>query len=116
VYIKIDYLKKYGIYGHDEGIFIIILCSKWCKSSKLYSSILETFIENCSIKFKEIDIDENCNIARDLNIYAVPALLFFKNGKLLNKNIKINGEILVNKGVMIGTYGEPILKEIIKQM
>lgn len=109
-------MKKYEIYGHDEGIFIIILCSKWCQSCKLYSSILENFIDKCSIKFKEIDIDKNCNLARDLNVYAIPALLFFKNGKLLNKNIKINGETLVNKGVLIGTFSELILKEIIKQI
>jgi len=51
-----------------------------------------------------------------LNISAVPALLFFKNGKLLDKDIEFNGETLVKKGVMIGTYGEPILKKIIKQI
>jgi len=109
-------LKEFGIHGPYEGIFIIVLCSKWCKSCKLFSPILEKFRENGSIMFKEIDIDENCNLIRDLNIHAVPALLLFKNGKLLNKNIKINGEIFVNKGVMIGTFGEPILKDIIKQM
>lgn len=83
-------MKKFGIYGPNEGIFIIILCSKWCKSCKLFPSVLEKFRDNGFIKFKEIDIDENCNLTRELNIYAVPALLFFKNGKLLNKNIKIN--------------------------
>jgi len=51
-----------------------------------------------------------------LNIYAVPTLLLFKDGKLLDKDIKVNGEILVNNGVMIGAAGELILKEIINQM
>ena len=109
-------MKEFGIHAPDEGIFIIVLCSKWCKSCKLFSPILEKFKDTGSIMFKEIDIDENINLVRELNIYAVPALLFFKNGKLLNKTIKINGEIFVKKGVMIGTFGEPILKEIIKQM
>ncbi len=109
-------MKEFGIQAPDEGIFIIVLCSKWCKSCKLFSPILEKFRENGSIMFKEIDIDENSDLVRKLHIHAVPALLFFKNGKLLNKNIKINEEIFVNKGVMIGTFGEPILKEIIKQI
>ncbi len=109
-------MKGFGIQAPDEGIFIIVLCSKWCKSCKLFSPILEKFRDNGSIMFKEIDIDENSNLVRELNIYAVPALLFFKNGSLLKKNIKINGEIFVNKGVMIGTFAEPILKEIIEQL
>ena len=109
-------MKEFGIHGPYEGIFVIVLCSKWCTSCKLFAPILEKFRDNGSIMFKEIDIDENSNLVRDLNIHAVPALLFFKNGKLFDKNIKINGEIFVNKGVMIGTFGEPILKEIIKQI
>jgi len=51
-----------------------------------------------------------------LKITAVPALLFFKNGKLLDKDIEINGETFVNKGIMIGAFGEPILKAIINQI
>jgi len=109
-------LKEFGIHAPDEGIFIIVICSKWCKSCKLFAPILEKFRDNGFSTFKEIDIDENSNLVREFNINAVPALLFFKNGKLFNKTIKINGEIFVKKGVMIGTFGEPILKEIIKQM
>ncbi|MFX1303407.1 MAG: thioredoxin family protein [Promethearchaeota archaeon] len=109
-------MKEFGIHSSYEGIFIIVLCSKWCKSCKLFAPILGKFRDNGSIMFKEIDIDENRNLVRELNIYAVPALLFFKDGKLLNKNIKINEEIFVNKGVMIGTFGEQILKEIIRQV
>ena len=81
-------MKKFGIIGPDKGKFIIILSSKWCKSSKLFSPILEKLRVSGIIKFEEIDIDEYYNLIRDLNINAVPALLFFKNGKLLNKNIE----------------------------
>ncbi|TFG24058.1 MAG: thioredoxin [Promethearchaeota archaeon] len=114
--MKIEDLKKFGIYGPNKGKFIIVLCSKWCKSCELLSTILEDFRDNGILKLEEIDIDKNSNLARELNIYAVPALIFFKDGMLLNKNIKINEEVLVKKGVMIGAFNELILKEIIRQI
>lgn len=109
-------MKEFGIHGSYEGIFIIVICSKWCSSCKLFAPVLKKLKDKGFIKFIEINIDENINLVREFNINAVPALLFFKNGKLLNKNIEINGEIFVNKGVMIGSFGEQILKEIIEKI
>ncbi|MFX1503219.1 MAG: thioredoxin family protein, partial [Promethearchaeota archaeon] len=80
-------MKEFGIHDSYEGIFIIVICSKWCSSCKLFAPILEKFRDNGFIKFIEIDINENINLVREFNIHAVPALLFFKNGELLNKNI-----------------------------
>ena len=114
--MKIDYLKKFGIYGPDEGKLIIDLSSEWCGPCKLLSPILEKLRDKGLINLIQINVDENRELGRELNIYAVPTLLFFNNGKLLDKNIKVKGETLVNKGIMIGATGELILKEIIKQM
>ena len=114
--MKIRDLKKFGIDGPKKGNFVIVLCSKWCKSCKLLAPILEQFKNEDFIKSKEIDISENGRFARELNINAVPALIFFKDGKLLNKNIKVYGESLVNEGIMIGSFNELILKDIVKQM
>jgi hypothetical protein len=49
-------------------------------------------------------------------ITAIPTLLFFKDGKLLEQIIEIQGQPLVQNGMMIGAAGEPILREIIRQM
>ena len=114
--MKIRDLKKLGIDGPKKGNFVIVLCSKWCKSCKLLSPILEQFNDKDFIKLKEIDISENGRFARELNINAVPAFIFFKDGKILNKNIKVYGESLVNEGIMIGSFNEQILKDIVKQI
>ncbi|MFX1573833.1 MAG: thioredoxin family protein [Promethearchaeota archaeon] len=109
-------MKKYGIYIPNEGLYLIVLCSKWCKSCTLLSTILEKFRDKGIINLREIDIGDNSKLTKVLNIKAIPALIFFKNGKLLHKNIELNGEIFVNKGVMIGAFNEFILKEVIKQI
>ena len=107
---------NFGINGPKKGKLIIFLISKWCTSCKLVHTTLEKFKDDNVIELKMINIDENGELVRKLNIYAVPTLLFFKDGKLLDKDIIINGEIFVKKGIMIGATGELILKEIFEQM
>ena len=114
--MSIKKYKKLGIDCPEKGKFIIVLLSKWCKSCKILSTILEKFKDEGSIELKEFDISENSNLAREFNIHSVPALIFFKDGKLLDKNIIMYGESIVNKGVLIGSFNEMILKEIIKQI
>ena len=114
--MKIEDLKKFGIDGVNKGKLIIDLFSEWCAPCKLISPVLEKFSNIGLINLIQINIDENRELARELNIYAIPTLLFFKDGKLLDKNIEVKGETLVNKGVMIGATGEIILKEIIEKM
>ncbi|MHA1671693.1 MAG: thioredoxin family protein [Promethearchaeota archaeon] len=114
--MKIDDLKKYGIDGPTEGKLIIDLSSEWCGPCKLLSPVLEQFKEEGLINLIQIDIDHNRELSQAMNIHAVPTLLFFKDGKLLEKNIEIYGRVVVNNGVMLGAAGELILKEIINQM
>ena len=114
--MKIEDLKQFEINGLDEGKLIIDLCSEWCGPCRLISPILEKLRDNGLINLIQINVDEHRELGRELNIYAVLTLLFFKDDKLLDKNIEVKGETLVNKGVMIGATGELILKEIIKQM
>ena len=109
-------LHQFGIKGHEKGNFVLILGSKWCKSCKLLSPILEKFKDEKLISYQEIDISKNAKITQELNIHAVPALIFFKDGKLLNKDIAINDEIFLKKGILIGAFNEVILKEIIEQI
>ncbi|MFX1257745.1 MAG: thioredoxin family protein [Promethearchaeota archaeon] len=114
--MKIENLKKFGIHGPDEGKLIIDIFSNWCGPCKLISPILEKFRDKGLINLIQIDINENRELGQELNIYAIPTLLFFKDGTLLDKDIEIDGQIIVNKGVMIGATGELILKKIINQM
>ncbi|MFX1236661.1 MAG: thioredoxin family protein [Promethearchaeota archaeon] len=114
--MNITDLEKYGIKGSDKGKLIIDLSSDWCGPCKLLSPVLEKIRDEGLIDLIQINIDENRELGQKLNIYAVPTLLFFKDGKLLDKNIELHGETLVNNGIMVGAAGELILKEIIKQM
>jgi thioredoxin-like negative regulator of GroEL len=68
------------------------------------------------IKLIQVDLDQNRPLGEMFGITAIPTLLFFKNGELLNHTIEVQGQSLVQKGMMIGAAGEPIMREIIDKM
>jgi len=114
--MKIEYFKEFGIEGSNEGKLIVDINSTWCEPCKLVSLVLKNFRDQGLINLIQINIDEHRELASKLNIHSVPTLLFFKDGKLLDKNIAIDGQIIVNKGVTVGALGELLLEEIIQQM
>ncbi len=109
-------MKRFKIHIPVKGLYVIVLCSKRCKSCNLLLPSLEKFKARDFIKFKEINSIDNSQIAQELNIDTIPALIFFKNGKLLEKDFKVYGETFVNRGVMIGAFNELILRDLIAQM
>jgi len=114
--LGIEELQKYGINCPKQGKFIINLSSKWCRSCKFLNDCLGRMKDAGLIEVEKLDIGDNNKLVKELKIYSVPALIFFKDGKLLDKNIKINEEISVNKGVLVGSYNGEILEDIINQM
>jgi len=63
-----------------------------------------------------VDLDQNRPLGEKFSITAIPTLLFFKDGELLNGTIEVQGQALVRDGLMIGAAGEPILRQIISEM
>lgn len=68
------------------------------------------------IKLIQVDLDQNRPLGEKFSITAIPTLLFFKDGELVNGTIEVQGQALVRDGMMIGAAGEPILRQIISEM
>ena len=114
--MKLKDLQEFGIEAPSEGKLIIDVSSEWCGPCKLLSPILENFRDKKLIELIQIDLFKDAELIKYLGVTNVPTLLFFKNGKLLDHNIEIDGYTIVKNGVMVGTAGEIILEEIIKKM
>ena len=99
-----------------EGKVIIDVYTDWCGPCKFIAPILEKLEEEGLIKVIRVDLDENRPLGQMFGITAIPTLLFFKNGKLLEKNISVEGREAVQKGVMTGAVGEDMLRNIVEQM
>ena len=114
--MNIEDLKSVGIEGPKEGKLIIDVYTVWCGPCKFIAPILHKLRDEGLIQLIQIDLDQNRPLGEMFQISAIPTLLFFKDGKLLEKTIEVQGQPLVQNGMMIGAAGEPILREIINQM
>jgi len=126
---NIEELKEFGLDIPDtmkEGKVIldvyteiwvsISLKQDWCGPCKFVSPVLEKLKEEGLIKLLKEDLDKNRPLGERYGVTAIPTLIFFKNGELLNHPIEIQGKLLVRNGIMVGAAGEPILRQIIAQM
>ncbi|MBD3255942.1 MAG: hypothetical protein GF383_12670 [Candidatus Lokiarchaeota archaeon] len=109
-------LKNYDIDIPKNGKVVIDFYTEWCAPCKIISPVLEQFRDEGLIKLIQVDLGEQQELGNKLNIYAVPTLFFITDGELLDKDIQIEGQTIVKKGVMVGAAGEIILKKIIDQM
>ncbi len=114
--MNIEELKSVGIEGPTNGKLIIDIYTTWCGPCKFVSPILQKLRDEGLIQLIQVDLDQNRPLGEIFGITAIPTLLFFKDGKLLNGIIEIQGQMLVNNGIMIGAAGEAILREIINKM
>jgi len=114
--MEIEELRKFGIEGPKEGKLIIDLYTEWCGPCRYVSPVLEKLRDEGLINLIQVDLDKNRPLGQAFNITAIPTLLYFKDGRLLEKTIQIDGQKLVQNGMMIGASGELILRKIIENM
>jgi thioredoxin-like negative regulator of GroEL len=78
--------------------------------------ILHKLRDEGAIKLIQVDLDQNRPLGELFSITAIPTLLFFKDGELVNGTIEVQGQPLVRNGMMIGAAGEPVLREILAKI
>ncbi|TXT59716.1 MAG: Thioredoxin C-1 [Promethearchaeota archaeon] len=100
----------------QEGKVIVDVYTEWCGPCKFIAPILEKFQQEGLIKVIRIDLDQNRPLGQMFGITAIPTLLFFNNGELIEQNIELDGRILVKNGIMVGAAGEDVMRQIIDQM
>lgn len=66
-----------------DGFTIVDFYADWCGPCKMLSPILEEINENII----KVNVDAHPDLAREYGIMSIPALLFFKDGKVVEKNI-----------------------------
>lgn len=60
----------------------------WCPPCRILSPVFEQLAkENEEIAFGKLDVDENPAIAVRFGIMSIPTILYFKDGKLVDKTI-----------------------------
>ena len=126
---NIEELKEFGFDIPDtmkEGKVILDVYTEiwvnpslkqdWCGPCKFLSPILEKLKDEGLIKLLKEDLDTNRKLGERYGVTAIPTLIFFKNGELLNHPIEIQGQLLVRNGLMVGASSESTMRQIIEKM
>jgi thioredoxin 1 len=68
-------------------VFILDCWAEWCGPCRTIGPIIEGLAKEMSGKtvFGKLNVDENTQTANKYRITAIPTLLIFKNGKLIDK-------------------------------
>ncbi len=116
---SIEDLKDFGIEITEdmkEGHVIIDIFTQWCGPCKFLSPTLEKLEKEGLFKLIQVDLDQNRPLGEKFGVTAIPTLLFFKNGKLVDGIVEVQGREVMANGKMIGNYGEAIIKETISKL
>lgn len=70
-------------------IFILDCWAEWCGPCRMIAPVLEEMARELKGKavFGKLNVDENMQTANKYRISAIPTLLIFKNGKLVDRQI-----------------------------
>lgn len=75
---------------HD-GLVVVDFFATWCGPCKMIAPLLEKFsVEYPTAKFLKVDVDELGSVAKEYEVSAMPTLLFFKDGKVIQTVVGAN--------------------------
>ena len=84
----------------ENGIAVVDFSAQWCGPCHMMEPVLEQISEELEgkMKFFNVDIDENMELAQEYMITNIPALLVLKDGKREGMLVGFNPkEILMNE-------------------
>jgi thioredoxin 1 len=72
----------------QEGAVLVDFFATWCGPCKMLSPLVENLSkDHPELKVLKVDVDEAEEIAAQYNVYSIPTLVYFENGKALRQSV-----------------------------
>lgn len=72
----------------SNGLVLVDFYADWCGPCRMLANQLEDLNNNRSeVEIVKINVDEDHNLAKKYGIMSIPALMLFKDGKLVDNKI-----------------------------
>ena len=71
------------------GVVVVDFFATWCGPCKMQSPILDQFAQahDGEVSVCKVDVDAEPQLAARYGIMSIPTLLYFQDGKLVNKTV-----------------------------
>jgi thioredoxin 1 len=70
----------------DNSLVVVDCWAPWCGPCRMIAPVIDVLSEEYqNVTFGKLNTDENLDISRKFQIMAIPTLLFFKDGKLVER-------------------------------
>ena len=73
----------------SDKLTVVDFWAEWCGPCRAISPVIEELSKeyNGKIKVGKVNVDHNPNVSINYGITSIPAILFIKNGKVVDKQI-----------------------------
>ena len=79
-----------------EGLVLVDFFATWCGPCKMLSPIIEKIAgEYSDADIYKLDVDEAGDVAQAFGVYSIPTLIFFKDGKEVNRHVGFASEKMI---------------------
>ncbi|ODN75627.1 thioredoxin [Cryptococcus wingfieldii CBS 7118] len=93
---KFESYDQYKLLITGSDVVLIDFSATWCGPCKTISPIFESLeSKHPHVKFYNVDVDEQPEIASDVGIRVMPTFIAFKDGKKLDNLVGANPQGLV---------------------
>ena len=84
--MAVEFINSAEVADKTKGarVTIVNITASWCGPCKMMAPILEE-IEAAGTPVFKVDVDENQEFAKGLEVKGVPTTLIYKDGKIVNR-------------------------------
>lgn len=88
------------IINNSHKMVVVDFYGEWCMPCLMLSPIIDELSEQIKeVKFVKIDIDENKELATNLNVSSIPCLIIFKEGEEVDRIIGAQAQEVIEEKI-----------------